>query len=113
MTVDMLREYGANVDEGLARCFGNEGFYLKLVRMIPNEAGFEKLETFLAQGEIPAAFEAAHALKGVIGNLSLTPLYEPVSEITELLRAGDQTGCTELLEKIKEEKEKLVKICES
>ena len=37
--------------------------------------------------DLDAAFEAAHALKGVLGNLGLTPLYEPVAEMTECLRS--------------------------
>lgn len=38
-------------------------------------------------GDLKSAFEAAHGLKGVLGNLSLTQRYDPVAEITELLRA--------------------------
>ena len=32
ITIDSLREYGANVEEGLARCMGKEEFYLMLVK---------------------------------------------------------------------------------
>ena len=46
------------------------------------------LEKALSAGDIKAAFEAAHALKGAVGNLSLTPLYDPINEITELLRSA-------------------------
>ncbi len=85
-TIEGLREYGANVDEGLSRCFNNEAFYLKLVGMLNQETGFDRLEEALSAGDLDAAFEAAHALKGVLGNLSLTPAYEKANEITELLR---------------------------
>ncbi|MDO4399901.1 MAG: Hpt domain-containing protein [Coriobacteriia bacterium] len=106
MTLDDLRAYGANVDDGLARCMNNEGFYLRLVGMVADEKGFGALEQALAAGDLKAGFEAAHALKGVLGNLSLTPLFEPVNEITELLRAETQMDYTELLAKIKAEKER-------
>ena len=39
-------------------------------------------------------------LKGVLGNLSITPLYEPVSEITELLRAETQMDYTDIMHRI-------------
>ena len=42
--------------------------------------------------KVQDAFEAAHALKGVLGNLALTPIYDPVSEMTELLRARNTTA---------------------
>ena len=87
MTVQDLRAFGANVDEGLGRCMNNEAFYLRLVKMSLGDANFQKLEDSLRQGNLTEAFEAAHALKGVLGNLSLTPLYTPVSELTELLRS--------------------------
>ena len=50
LTIDALKEYGANVDEGLGRCMGNEALYLKLVSTIPNE---EKVS-----GENVHAYEA-------------------------------------------------------
>ena len=31
MTIDSLREFGADVDTGLARCLGKEDFYLRMV----------------------------------------------------------------------------------
>jgi HPt (histidine-containing phosphotransfer) domain-containing protein len=86
LTVDALREYGANVDEGLNRCMNNEAFYLRLVQMALGDAGFGRLEQAVNDGNLESAFEAAHALKGVLGNLSLTPVFDPVSEVTELLR---------------------------
>ena len=43
MTLDDLKAYGANVEEGLGRCMNNEGFYLRLVEMAKNEPGFDQL----------------------------------------------------------------------
>ncbi|MCR4856513.1 MAG: Hpt domain-containing protein [Erysipelotrichaceae bacterium] len=57
---------------------------------ILSEASFDDLSRALEADDLDGAFKAAHALKGVSGNLSLTPLYEKVSEITELLRAKTQ-----------------------
>ena len=86
ITIDKLKDYGANVSEGLGRCFNNEAFYLRLVGMGLADKNFDKLKTALAERNTEAAFEAAHALKGAIGNLALTPLYNPINELTELLR---------------------------
>ena len=87
LTIQALRDWGANTDEGLSRCMNNEAFYLRLVGMLKNDQHFEQLETALAAGDTAAGFEAAHALKGVLANLALTPALTPVSAITELLRA--------------------------
>ena len=90
MTLDDLIAFGANVDEGLQRCMNNEAFYLKLVESVKNEANFDALKAAVDAGDLDAAFEAAHALKGVLANLSITPLQEPASQICELLRAKEE-----------------------
>ena len=112
ITIDELKQFGANTDEGVARCMGNEEFYLKLVSTVPGQKEFTVLSDKIAEGDLSAAFEAAHALKGVLGNLSLTPLYEKVCEITELLRSKTDMDYSELLSEIKGLKETLQKICE-
>ena len=86
MTIEALEAYGADVKSGLARCMGMRDFYLKLVGMVLEDENFERLDRALAARDTREAFEAAHALKGAAGNLGLTPLYGPLSEITEKLR---------------------------
>ena len=111
ITIDELKQFGANTDEGVARCMGNEEFYLKLVSTVPGQKEFTVLSDNIAEGDLSAAFEAAHALKGVLGNLSLTPLYDKVCEITELLRAKTDTDYSELLKQISDLNEELKLAC--
>ena len=100
MNIDDLIAYGANVDEGLQRCMNNEPFYLRLVESVKDEKGFDALKAAIEANDLDAAFEAAHALKGVLANLSITPLYEPMSEITELLRAKEAVDYQPLVDAI-------------
>ena len=87
MTIEQLQSFGVDTKEGLTRCMNNEAFYFKMLKMGLSNDQFEKLEKALAANNIDEAFEAAHALKGVLGNLALTPLYNPLAEMTEMLRA--------------------------
>ena len=107
MNVQDLAAYGANVEEGLGRCMGNEQFYLRLVDTVREDATFDALAEALGDGRLSDAFEAAHALKGSLGNLAITPLYEPVCELTELLRAETDMDYSGLLATIQQEHEKL------
>lgn len=111
MTVDSLAAYGANTNEGMNRCMNNEAFYLRMVKMIPGDANFEKLYDAIGRRDFDAAFEAAHALKGPTGNLALTPLYTPVSEITELLRARTDTDYSALVAAIRDAHARLSALC--
>ena len=106
LTIETLRSFGANVDEGLTRCMGNEAFYLRMVRLAMADANYEALSAAVERNDLDAAFEAAHALKGVTANLALAPICDPVSELTELLRArtpGDYTAQTAAILALRDE----------
>ena len=111
MTIDTLAAFGANINEGLHRCLNNEDFYLRMVKMLPDDSNFQKLYNAISAGDLTAAFEAAHALKGPTGNLAITPIYAPVCEITELLRARTEMDYGSLLERIRKGHEALKEIC--
>ena len=108
LTIEALKEYGADTKEGVARCMGMEDFYLQLIETQLGDANFAKLEEALEAGDVQAAFDAAHALKGALGNLELEPLTKPVTEITERLRdAEGPVDVSDLMPVYKEELEKL------
>ena len=90
ITLEELRALGADVETGLSRCMGKEDLYLKLISMGLGDAKFEELEAVLEASDLSKAFEICHALKGVIGNLALTPLYEALSDMTEKLRTREE-----------------------
>ena len=99
ITVDSLKEWGANTEEGLKRCMNNEALYLKLMEMFFANNSYNELKEAIANDDLDKAFQAAHALKGVLGNLSLTPLYDIDFEVTELLRNRTKMDYSELLQK--------------
>lgn len=110
LTIDKLKEFGADTSEGLDRCLGNEGFYLKMVDMGIRDEKFEQLGGVIESGNLDEAFELAHALKGVLGNLALTPIFEPASEMTENLRARIDMDYSTLYSKVMEERAKLLEM---
>jgi len=113
ITLEALRQYGADTATGMNRCMNNEGFYLRLVNLALADKNFDKLAAALEAGDGKAGFEAAHALKGVLGNLSLTPLVEPVSALTELLRSGGSTEeAAALSRELFDRKADLARLCE-
>lgn len=107
-TIAQLEEFGVNTKEGLARCMNKENFYFRMLKMGLSNDSFEKLETALAENNLDAAFEYAHALKGVLGNLAITPIYTPLAEMTELLRAKKESDYMETYKPILELRNKLL-----
>ena len=112
LTIDSLKAFGADTDEGLGRCMGSESLYLRLIGIVLQDQGFEKLQKAVEENDLDAAFEAAHALKGALGNLSLTPIYKPVCDITELLRSRTETDYAPLVAQILEGRDRLKELAE-
>ncbi len=101
ITIEKLKAYGANVEEGLQRCMNMPDFYLMLVNKSIANNQIPSLEEAINSNDLQKAFEIAHSLKGVFGNLSITPLYEAFVEITEPLRNKVAMDYNPLLTKIK------------
>lgn len=84
--LDQLKEYGVDVDTGVARFVGKQELYVKFLGKFLQDTSFENMKKSIEQEQYPEAFEYAHSMKGVCGNLSLSPVTEQVSEMTEILR---------------------------
>ncbi|HBZ52314.1 MAG TPA: hypothetical protein DEO82_00935 [Eubacterium sp.] len=107
ISIDNLKNYGANTEEALVRCMNREDFYLMLVGKVLADERLITLEEKLTDKDYDAAFEIAHALKGMYSNLSLTPLAKPIIKMTELLRAKTDTDYSALLAEAKSQFEAL------
>ena len=110
LTLDTLRAWGADVDDGMRRCMNNEAFYFRMISMAMQETGCEDLKAAVESGDLARGFEIAHALKGVTGNLALTPIDKPVREITELLRSRTEMDYAPILGEIMARKNELAEM---
>ena len=109
ITLEDLKANGTDTETGLARCLGKEDLYLKLVNMGLGDTKFEELGTALEAEDLQKSFELCHALKGVIGNLAITPLYDALSQMTEKLRNMESVDYSSLYSEIIKLRSKLWK----
>lgn len=100
MTLQRLKQLGCDTQSGVRRCMDNEAFYLMLVDKGLASNDPEKLKNALDLGDLDTAFALSHSMKGVYGNLSLTPLFNLLSELTELLRARTQMDYGPYMQKL-------------
>ena len=108
LTLELLQSYGVNTKEGLSRCMNMEKFYFRMLGMGLKNDSFDKLEKLLAEGNLEEAFEQAHAIKGVTGNLAITPIYNKIVDITEGLRAKKVLDYVSLYKPVKDLRDELV-----
>lgn len=97
---DDMRNLGANVDDALSRFMGNEALYLRMLAKLPKAIEESEVMPCFEEGDKEGALAKAHTLKGVTGNLSVTPLFDAYSEIVSLLRSDNVEEAKAKLEAI-------------
>ncbi len=98
--INELEALGVNTQEALRRFSGNSALYVKMLGKLTAAANDLEVMPCLDKEDYEAAVSNAHTLKGVTGNLSLTPLYNAYTEITNLLREQKYDDARAALEKI-------------
>ncbi|MCH5193432.1 MAG: hypothetical protein J1F11_05675 [Oscillospiraceae bacterium] len=98
--IDDLKALGANTDEALGRFMGNASLYERMLGKLPPAVESNQVMPCFESGDNQGALEKAHTLKGVTGNLSLTPLYKAYSDAVTLLRDNKPDEAKEIIEKI-------------
>ncbi|MBR3107371.1 MAG: Hpt domain-containing protein [Clostridia bacterium] len=78
---------------------------------IPNRHKTESANDAIEARNLASAFDAVHALKGLTGNLVLTPLTDLLCEITELLRVRKEADYAALISPIRKNYEALKALC--
>jgi len=86
--LEELKQNGCNIEEGLARLMNKADLYEKLLIKLPDSIEQQEVLPFFDSGDIEGAIKSTHSIKGVTGNLSVTPLYKAYTNIVDLLRAG-------------------------
>jgi type II secretory pathway predicted ATPase ExeA len=106
--VNELNDLGVDTDGALKRFMNNVGLYERMLKkFVVTAPGLEVL-SYIEAGDIDKSIENSHTLKGITGNLSLTPLYEAYTDIVALLRSGDVEKAKSILVDILPVQEKII-----
>ncbi|MCI8603462.1 MAG: hypothetical protein HFE79_04870 [Ruminiclostridium sp.] len=98
--INELEALGVNTQEALRRFSGNSALYVKMLGKLTAAANDLEVMPCIEKEDYETAVTNAHTLKGVTGNLSLTPLYNAYTDITNLLREQKYGDAKSVLEKI-------------
>lgn len=64
----------------------------KFLKRVPGDGSYDLLCSAINSGNAVEAFRAAHTMKGICLNLSLTALFKSSSAVTEALRDKSEIG---------------------
>lgn len=105
-----LEANGTDIKDGLSRLMNNQEIYERLLKKLPDSIAGQEILEFIDSGDIQTAIKNAHTIKGVTGNLSITPLYKAYTEIVNLLRSNKVEEGRELYVKTLPEQNKILDI---
>lgn len=107
-----LVEAGVDLETAMERFMNNDTLLVRFLKKFPADQNYQKLVEAMETDNVEDAFAAAHTLKGLCGNLSLSAMQAVVSEQTELLRSGKGAEAKELMPQVTQEYEKIVAMIE-
>lgn len=108
--LDELREWGCDIEGAMERFLEDEELYYSCLEILVEDEGLKRLGEELKAGETEEAFDCAHTLKGVIGNMGLTPMFEIMVRIVEPLREGRIENLEPVYEELVEAKDYLKRL---
>jgi HPt (histidine-containing phosphotransfer) domain-containing protein len=84
--IEELKVFGIDIDDAMQRFMNNEALYIRMLGKLPKAVAEQEVLPLLESGDYSGALTNAHTIKGVMGNLSITPLYRAYSDAVQLLR---------------------------
>ncbi len=106
--IEELKKLGVNVDDAMQRFMGNESLFLRMIAKLPKSVRTLNLTPDFDGSDYEQTTRDAHTIKGVMGNLSVDPLYKAYTEIVNLLRAGKPEEARSVLTDILPLQEKIL-----
>lgn len=92
-----LKDFGVNIDEAMDRFMHNDELYKKMLLKLPSNIESQPVMSFIEKENYEQAKANAHALKGVTGNLSITPLYKAYSKAVDLFKANKPNDAKQVI----------------
>jgi HPt (histidine-containing phosphotransfer) domain-containing protein len=83
----MYNSFFIDFEDGVKRVMNNKAFFIKMLVKFKDDPNVKNLEDALAANDYEKAQVAAHTLKGLSGNLSLTELFKQSREIETQIKA--------------------------
>lgn len=97
MRKQKLVDAGIDVDSALDRFMNNEMLLEKFLAKFPADPNHAALTEAIAAGDKEKALAAAHTMKGVCGNFSMTQLFDLLTRQVAAFRAGDWDGAVAMM----------------
>lgn len=93
----VLAAYGIDHEDAMTRMLNNGALFKQLAQHYRNDTSFEALCADMKAGDLETAYNHAHTLKGVSGNLSFGQLHALATQICDALTSNDTDAAHTLM----------------
>lgn len=90
--IEKLTAYGCDTAAAIDRMMGSEDLYVRFLGKFLDDESFLQIKPFIDMEDNEGALKSTHTLKGVAGNLGLTPVFEIAADMVNRFRADDPEG---------------------
>ncbi|MGD1816619.1 MAG: Hpt domain-containing protein [Pleomorphochaeta sp.] len=97
--LNKLKNWGCDINGALDRFLNDKDLYFECLLMFVDDENFSELKNHINDEDQKIPFTYVHTLKGVAGNLGITPLFESLSELCEVLRSSNYNSNSGLYER--------------
>lgn len=107
-----LEANGFCIEDAMQRFMNKEQLWVKFLKKFKADTSYADLVHAMEEKDCRKAFEAAHTLKGITGNLALSDFNRLISEQTEYLREPENNleAAAEMMPRIEEVYKNTIKI---
>lgn len=111
--VEELESLGVNVTEGVDRVMGDNDLYEMMLGIFVDTVNETPISLKDFEGnDLEDLASRVHTMKGMTGNLSLTPLFDGYVEMLGLLRGGKPKEARVVMEKVLPIQQKIMECIE-
>ncbi|NCD04743.1 MAG: Hpt domain-containing protein [Spirochaetia bacterium] len=97
--LNKLKNWGCDINGALDRFLNDKDLYYECLSMFVEDQNFAALKLHINDANQKKPFSYVHTLKGVAGNLGISPLFESLSELCEALRNNEYDPNSGLFER--------------
>ncbi len=105
---ERLEHCEIDVEQAVHRFADNEELYLSCLEMFADDPTMIELKQAIDECRWDEAFTAAHAMKGVTGNMGCASLFHTTAEMVIRIRNGQLVGINQVYEEMKHNYDEIV-----
>lgn len=106
----ILASHNVDVEQTINRFSGNEDLFEKHLFRLPSDPTYIQLQEAVANNDAGKSMEAVHTLKGVSGNLGITPLFKATSDMVAAIRNSSTEPLSVLFEPVQKAYDDIVAV---